>query len=94
MLAYSPADKKNSEYYVLLIKLPLLILTQTGFITAQWQLPAGIVLLIGVNMFLVAPTGAGKTLPFVIPCFYNALAVVFIILPLNLLEDSEVRLVH
>ena len=48
-------------------------------------------LLLGVDCELIAPTGAGKTIPFALPIFYAPKKTIVIISPLNALEKDQVR---
>ena len=58
----------------------------------NWQINVCKVLLLGLDCILIAATGAGKTLPFVMPLFINKTChkMVIIISPLNELEYDQV----
>ncbi|TFY78202.1 hypothetical protein EWM64_g5807 [Hericium alpestre] len=55
----------------------------------DWQLDIAKCLLLSVDCELIAPMGAGKTIPFVLPLFYNKEKVMIIISPLNALEEDQ-----
>lgn len=59
----------------------------------DWQVDAAEALLLGLDVVLTAGTGAGKTMPFVMPLLLNKKAkkMVIIISPLNELERDQVR---
>ena len=66
-----------------------------GVITPfPWQLDVAESLLLGMNCELIAPTGVGKTIPFVLPHFVSSNKVTLIISPLNALEVDQVCLRH
>src|SRR6267154_6369804 len=59
----------------------------------DWQLDAAEALILGLDCVVVARTGAGKTIPFVLPLFVQDSQdkLVLIISPLNALETNQVR---
>ena len=59
----------------------------------DWQLDAAEALFLGLDCIVVARTGAGKTIPFVLPLFvqHSRNKLVLIISPLNALETDQVR---
>ncbi|KAI0309675.1 hypothetical protein OF83DRAFT_1071689 [Amylostereum chailletii] len=57
----------------------------------QWQLDIAECLLLGVDCELIAPTGAGKTIPFALPLFYRPNKTIIVISPLNALERDQQR---
>ncbi|KAJ8518979.1 hypothetical protein ONZ45_g4049 [Pleurotus djamor] len=54
-----------------------------------WQLDVSEALLLGLDSIVIAGTGAGKTMPFVLPLYSNPKKVVVIISPLNALEEDQ-----
>ncbi|VDC03193.1 unnamed protein product [Peniophora sp. CBMAI 1063] len=57
-----------------------------------WQLDIAECLLLGVDTELIAATGAGKTIPFVLPLFLDPKKCIVVLSPLNALEkDQEKR---
>ena len=56
----------------------------------DWQLDVGEALHLGLDTVLIARTGAGKTMPFVMPVLLGGKAIV--ISPLNALQDDQVSL--
>lgn len=59
----------------------------------DWQLDAAEALILGLDCVVIAGTGAGKTIPFVLPLFAQDSRdkLVLIISPLNALESDQVR---
>ncbi|KAJ7235802.1 P-loop containing nucleoside triphosphate hydrolase protein [Mycena rebaudengoi] len=57
-----------------------------GMIAHDWQIDIGEALHLGVDCSLIAGTGAGKTMPFVMPLFLDSEKIIVIISPLNALE--------
>ncbi|KAF4586198.1 hypothetical protein EYR38_010472 [Pleurotus pulmonarius] len=55
----------------------------------KWQLNVAEALLLGLDCTVIAGTGAGKTMPFVMPLFIEAKKVVIVISPLNALEEDQ-----
>lgn len=61
-----------------------------GFAPYRWQLDVAEALLLGLDCSVVAGTGAGKTLPFVLPLLVEDRKIILIISPLNALEEDQV----
>ena len=59
-----------------------------------WQLNVAEALLLGLDCSVIAATGSGKTMPFVMPLFAQPEKQVLIISPLNALEEDQVRLLY
>ncbi|TFY52572.1 hypothetical protein EVG20_g10496 [Dentipellis fragilis] len=57
----------------------------------SWQLDIAESLVLGMDCELIASTGAGKTIPFVLPLFYQSGKIIIIISPLNALEEDQAR---
>ncbi|GJE94090.1 DEAD/DEAH box helicase domain-containing protein [Phanerochaete sordida] len=64
-----------------------------GWPPREWQLDIGEALALGLDIVLVAGTGAGKTLPFVMPVLLpeNAEKMVLIVSPLNELQRDQAQ---
>jgi ATP-dependent helicase YprA (DUF1998 family) len=62
-----------------------------GMVAHEWQIDMGEALLLGLDCSLIAGTGAGKTMPFVMPLFVESDKIIIIISPLNALEVDQVR---
>ncbi|KAF7323860.1 Bloom syndrome [Mycena kentingensis (nom. inval.)] len=62
-----------------------------GMVARDWQVDVGEAMILGVDCTVIATTGAGKSLPFVMPVLVNPEKVVVIISPLNALEDDLVQ---
>ena len=55
-----------------------------------WQLDAAEALILGLDSVVIAGTGAGKTMPFVMPLFWNKDKGIIIISPLKALQRDQV----
>ncbi|KAI0629149.1 P-loop containing nucleoside triphosphate hydrolase protein [Trametes polyzona] len=55
----------------------------------DWQLDVAEALLLGVDCTVIAGTGSGKTMPFVMPTFIEREKIYFVISPLNALEKDQ-----
>ncbi|GLB41684.1 putative P-loop containing nucleoside triphosphate hydrolase protein [Lyophyllum shimeji] len=55
----------------------------------DWQVDVAEALILGLDCTVIAGTGAGKTMPFVMPLFVEPKKVVIIISPLNALEEDQ-----
>ncbi|KAK7031813.1 P-loop containing nucleoside triphosphate hydrolase protein [Favolaschia claudopus] len=62
-----------------------------GLIAHEWQVNVAEALHLGLDCSLIAGTGAGKTMPFVMPLFENSDQIVVVISPLNVLEIDQFR---
>jgi ATP-dependent helicase YprA (DUF1998 family) len=63
---------------------------RTGLSPKKFQLKAAIAAWRNRDTLLIAGTGSGKTLSFVMGCFLSRKVVVVIISPLNILQDDQV----
>ncbi|KIJ62766.1 hypothetical protein HYDPIDRAFT_69288, partial [Hydnomerulius pinastri MD-312] len=57
----------------------------------DWQLNVAEALVLGLDCSVIAGTGAGKTMPFVMPLFAQPDKHVLIISPLNALEEDQAQ---
>jgi ATP-dependent helicase YprA (DUF1998 family) len=64
----------------------------TELIPHAFQLDAVIALWRNRDLIVIAGTGRGKTLAFVMPCFLSKMVTVVVISPLNALMDDQVSL--
>lgn len=64
--------------------------SRTGMVAYDWQLDVAEALLLGLDCSVIAGTGAGKTIPFILPLLAETKKVVIIISPLNALEEDQV----
>ena len=55
-----------------------------------WQINVAEAILLGLYCTVIAGTGAGKTMPFIMPLFVQPQRVVLVISPLNALEEDQV----
>jgi hypothetical protein len=62
----------------------------TSFTAKGWQLDAAISIVEKKDIMIVAGTGEGKTLPFVMPLFAFPDQIVIIVSPLNAIEAGQV----
>ncbi|KAJ6611146.1 hypothetical protein B0H10DRAFT_1810185 [Mycena sp. CBHHK59/15] len=60
-----------------------------GMTAHEWQVDIGEALHLGVDCSLIASTGTGKTIPFVMPLFVESDKIIVIISPLNTLEVNQ-----
>ncbi|KAJ6600054.1 P-loop containing nucleoside triphosphate hydrolase protein, partial [Mycena sp. CBHHK59/15] len=60
-----------------------------GMVAHDWQVDMGEALVLGLDCSLIAGTGAGKTMPFVMPLFLESEKIIIIISPLNALEVDQ-----
>ncbi|KAJ6597419.1 hypothetical protein B0H10DRAFT_1827172 [Mycena sp. CBHHK59/15] len=60
-----------------------------GMVAHEWQVDMGEALHLGLDCSLIAGTGAGKTMPFVMPLFVESDKMMIIISPLNALEEDQ-----
>ncbi|KDQ51469.1 hypothetical protein JAAARDRAFT_110465, partial [Jaapia argillacea MUCL 33604] len=65
-----------------------------GKVPHNWQLDIVEALLLGLNCELIAGTGYGKSLAFILPSFVNTKKMVVILYPLNMLELDQARRFH
>jgi superfamily II DNA helicase RecQ len=66
----------------------------SGYTPYEWQLDVGKAILLSTNVTVIAPTGAGKTIPFVLPLLLDNAdgGMVLIISPLKELQSDQVRI--
>jgi ATP-dependent helicase YprA (DUF1998 family) len=64
----------------------------TRLIPHDFQLDAAVALWRNQDLMVIASTGSGKTLSFVMPCFLSKCVVVVIVSPLNALQDDQVSI--
>ncbi|KAJ7666122.1 P-loop containing nucleoside triphosphate hydrolase protein [Mycena polygramma] len=60
-----------------------------GMTAHEWQVDMAEALHLGLDCSLIAGTGAGKTMPFVMPLFVESDKIIIIISPLNALEEDQ-----
>ena len=61
-----------------------------GLTPYDWQMDVAEALILGLDCLVIAGTGAGKSMPFVMPLFAFPDKMVVIISPLNALEEDQV----
>ncbi|KAG8689535.1 hypothetical protein FRC09_012390 [Ceratobasidium sp. 395] len=57
----------------------------------EWQLEAALATHLGRDVFILAGTGFGKTLPFIMNCWIDKKLIVWIVTPLNALANQQVK---
>ncbi|KAF8888593.1 P-loop containing nucleoside triphosphate hydrolase protein [Infundibulicybe gibba] len=60
-----------------------------GMSPYSWQVDVAEALLLGLDCTVIAGTGAGKSMPFVMPLFVEKKKIIIIISPLNSLEEDQ-----
>lgn len=58
----------------------------------DWQLDVTEAILLGLDSVVIAGTGAGKTMPFMMPLLLDKNRKVIIISPLKVLQEDQVRI--
>ncbi|KAG8732695.1 hypothetical protein FRC10_000752 [Ceratobasidium sp. 414] len=71
--------------------LALVTKERTGFTPHSWQLDCAVSAHLGIDVLVIAGTGAGKTLPMVANCWLNPHLIVFLVLPLNALGNQQAK---
>ena len=62
-----------------------------GHSAREWQLDVTEAILLGLNSIVIAGTGAGKTIPFMMPLMLDRVKKAIIISPLKILQADQVR---
>lgn len=65
-------------------------LSEGRIVPRKWQLDVAENLLLGIDCEVIAATGAGKTLPFVLPLLVRPDMMIVILSPLDALELDQV----
>ncbi|KAL1671654.1 P-loop containing nucleoside triphosphate hydrolase protein [Schizophyllum commune] len=60
-----------------------------GYDARDWQLDITEAILLGLDCLLIAGTGAGKTMPFMLPLKYDARGTILVISPLKILQQDQ-----
>ncbi|KAG9081476.1 hypothetical protein FS749_007630, partial [Ceratobasidium sp. UAMH 11750] len=63
----------------------------TKFTPHDWQLEAALTIHLRWDVFILAGTGFGKTLPFIMNCLLDPTMIVWIVMPLNALANQQAR---
>jgi bloom syndrome protein len=63
---------------------------QDGKDTYEWQIDVAEALILGLDAVVIAGTGAGKTIPFMLPVLLHRDKFVLIISPLKILQEDQV----
>ena len=57
----------------------------------EWQLDVAEALLLGLDSVVIASTGSGKTIPFMLPLLHLPEKIILIISPLKVLQTDQVK---
>jgi ATP-dependent helicase YprA (DUF1998 family) len=63
---------------------------RSGKIPYDWQLDVAEAILLGLDSMVIAGTGSGKTIPFMLPLLVHPEKIVIIISPLKVLQRDQV----
>jgi bloom syndrome protein len=58
-----------------------------------WQLDVSEALILGLDAVVIAGTGVGKTIPFMMPLLLHRDKIVLVISPLKVLQDDQVSII-
>ncbi|KAK7027151.1 hypothetical protein R3P38DRAFT_2459909, partial [Favolaschia claudopus] len=70
-------------------KLASLFEEQTGKQAHKWQIDVSEALILGLDSVVIAGTGAGKTMPFMMPVMLHREKFVLVISPLKVLQEDQ-----
>jgi ATP-dependent helicase YprA (DUF1998 family) len=75
-------------------RLDSLFSEQSGFKPYGWQLDVAEAILLGLDCVVIAGTGSGKTIPFMLPLLLHPDKMALIISPLKVLQQDQVCLLR
>lgn len=78
-------------YFNYKIRMGIACRLATGLHPYSWQLDIGLKAHLGLDIMLIAGTGFGKTLAFILLCFVDPTLIVWIISPLNALANQQAK---
>lgn len=79
---YNSQDTRN--------RLDSIFSEQSGFKPYGWQLDVAEAILLGLDCVVIAGTGSGKTIPFMLPLLLHPDKMALIISPLKVLQQDQV----
>lgn len=85
------ADKKHYASEQTRVDLATLFRERFGKDPYPWQLDVTEAILLGLDCVVIAGTGAGKTMPFMMPLLLDRNKSIIIISPLKVLQTDQVR---
>ena len=87
-----PARKKGYNSQRTRDELKQLFCEHFGTDPFEWQLDVTEAILLGLDSVVIAGTGAGKTMPFMMPLLLDKAKKVIIVSPLKVLQADQVRI--
>jgi len=93
VLARARVAKNGYDTHATRQKLKELTVERCGYEPYEWQLDVAEALHLRCDTVVIAPTGAGKTLPFVMPLFIEPEKAIVIVSPLLALQGDQVSMV-
>lgn len=88
------AKKSNFNSDLTRRQLSTIFRERFGALPHDWQLDATEAILLGLDTIVIAGTGAGKTMPFMMPLLVDDKKKIIIISPLKILQDDQVFIVE
>ncbi|KAM6496623.1 P-loop containing nucleoside triphosphate hydrolase protein [Amanita muscaria] len=87
------ASKKKCNYDSVDMRLEMRtrLSDRAGFGPYDWQLDVAEALLVGLDGIIIAGTGSGKTIPFMLPLFIHPEKMILILSPLKVLQRDQAR---
>ena len=73
------------------VKMQTHLSNSSGFRPYDWQLDVAESLLLGLDSIVIAGTGSGKTIPFMLPLLVHPTKMLLILSPLKVLQRDQVR---
>ena len=86
------ASKEKCDYDSgdMRLKMRTCLYNSSGFGPHDWQLDVAESLLLGLDSIVIAGTGSGKTIPFMLPLLVHPAKMVLVISPLKVLQRDQV----
>ncbi|KAL1681648.1 P-loop containing nucleoside triphosphate hydrolase protein, partial [Schizophyllum commune] len=83
------AKKSNYDSTAVRAELAHLFRQTWGYDAREWQLDVTEAILLGLDCVLIAGTGSGKTMPFMLPLKYDTRGTILVISPLKILQQDQ-----
>ncbi|KAF6752010.1 P-loop containing nucleoside triphosphate hydrolase protein [Ephemerocybe angulata] len=84
-------DNEDHDSPAWRLKLEELFLEKFGKEPYKWQVDVSEAIVLGLDCICIAGTGAGKTMPFMMPLLMDAAGRVLVISPLKILQEEQAR---